>query len=299
MERDNSFTLNDAEIGLLKREMILDRLKLKMAFCQRYHKSLAICYLRLILPKEININTDIEIVHYLRKTFVDRLTQAVRNIDSIGKMNETDILLILSDVNEIESEEIVKRILNLISGTYTYKNRHFTLNFSIGICIYPYGGNNVEALLNNAKMEMYNAFELGTRKYSFFNGNQNDSAYRKLLIENDLNYAIRLNQFKVLYQPQLSIKTRKVIGVEVLIRWNHPKLGYISPEEFIPIAETTGKSTVIFYWVLEEVCQHIKEIKQRDFPDIKYSITFINTCNLQLNYLGNVVDVYMYENGYY
>lgn len=272
VERDHTIALIDAETGLLRKEIILDRLNMNLAFCQRYHMSVAICYMRLILPNELNINTDKEIVHYLKKTFVGRLTDAIREIDSIGIMNETDILLILTDVNENESKEIVKRILNLISGSYTYKNRQFTINISMGICIYPISGNNIEELINNAKMEMYNAFDIGSSKYSFFNGNINDLAYRKFLIEKDLNYAIRLNQFKVLYQPQLNTNTRKIIGVEVLIRWNHPQIGNVSPDEFIPIADSTGKSTEIFYWVLEEVCQHINQLKKRNFPNLKYSI---------------------------
>ncbi|NHC40771.1 EAL domain-containing protein [Bacillus sp. MM2020_1] len=123
---------------------------------------------------------------------------------------------------------------------------------------------------------MYVAQELGENRFSFYKGNLNQTAYRKVIIENDLPYALKKGELYVHYQPQYFLKERAIIGAEALIRWNHPSLGEVSPGEFINYAEEAGMLNGLFFWVFEQVCQKMASMKGRS---LKYSI------NLSVNQL--------------
>ncbi|WP_338470898.1 GGDEF domain-containing phosphodiesterase [Niallia sp. XMNu-256] len=291
MKAQTKASLLDHETGLPSEELIVDRLQMNMAFCRRFHMSTAICYVRTFLPPEINVDEEADLVTRLKKMMVERFNKCIREIDSAGMINENDFLLLLMDVSEKECREIIKRIYRSLSGPYTLKQRSIYISLNMGICMFPYDGDTIADLKLLARTEMIRARQLGDNQYCFYEGNLNDKAYRQVLIESDLSYVVRDQQLYVVYQPQLQLNEQKIFGVEALIRWNHPKLGEIRPDEFIPIAESMGKSNEIFYWILKEVCQHIKLIDAHYDLPIKFSINLSITQLLIPDFVSSICDI--------
>jgi diguanylate cyclase (GGDEF)-like protein len=257
-------------------ELLNERLNLTLAFSKRYQMSAAICYLRLHLPNELSNKQNLEIEGTLLEKITNRLKRSVREIDTVIRIEKLDFVLLIADITEHDCKLICERIVNSIADTYTIDFHHVIVKSNMGICMYPYGAEESQELQDIAKSQMYEAEAIGENQVSFFNGELINHAYRKVLIENDLPYALKRNQLYVNYQPQFSLKQREIRGVESLIRWRHPSLGEVSPSEFIPYAEEVGILNSLFFWVFEEVC---KDISSGENRNIKYSI------NLSVNQL--------------
>ncbi|MCL6573367.1 MAG: GGDEF domain-containing phosphodiesterase [Bacillus sp. (in: Bacteria)] len=266
----------DKKSGLSKIELLNERLSLTLAFSKRYQRSMAVCYLRLHLPVELSKNKDDEMKTVLASKILTRLHHTLRDIDTVISVNRTDFVLLIADITEHDCQVICERIIQSISDTYTIDFHHFLVSSTMGICMYPYGSESPVELQTLAKMQMYEAEEIGENEIAFYSGGLNSSSYRKVLIENDLPYALKKEKLYVLYQPQYGLEQKKIIGAEALIRWNHPSLGEISPVEFISYAEEAGMLTSLFFWVFKEVC---KNISSQNLRSIKYSI------NLSVNQL--------------
>jgi EAL domain-containing protein (putative c-di-GMP-specific phosphodiesterase class I)/GGDEF domain-containing protein len=266
----------EKKAGLTSIELLNERLNLTLAFSKRYQMSMAVCYLRLHFPVELLQSKDAEIEAVLTSNMLARLNRSIRDIDTVIRMNRSDFVLIIADITEHDCKVICERIIRSISDTYTIDFHHFSVSSNMGICMYPYGSEEPEELQTKAKTEMYEAVGVGENHFSFYKGVLNKAAYRKVLIENDLPYALKKGQLYVQYQPQYHLEKRTIEGVEALIRWSHPTLGQISPAEFISYLEGAGLLNRLFFWVFEEVCKDIASEKNRT---MKYSI------NLSVNQL--------------
>jgi EAL domain-containing protein (putative c-di-GMP-specific phosphodiesterase class I)/GGDEF domain-containing protein len=262
--------------GLSSNELLNERLSLTLAFSKRYQRSMAVAYLRLHLPPELAQKKDDEMETVLASKILTRLNHTLRDIDTVIKVNRTDFVLLIADITEHDCQVICERIIQSITDTYTIDFHHFLVRSTMGICMYPYGSESPVELQTLAKAQMYEAVALGENQFAFYSGGLNRTSYRKVLIENDLPYALKKEQLYVLYQPQYGLVPKAIVGAEALIRWNHPSLGEISPVEFIGYAEEAGMLTSLFFWVFEEVCKDIASEKLRS---IKYSI------NLSVNQL--------------
>ncbi|KHF39406.1 putative bifunctional diguanylate cyclase/phosphodiesterase [Halalkalibacter okhensis] len=265
--------LIDEITGFPNEYLLYDRLHMNLAYCDRFKTATAVCYVRLF-----QLNTELNVLSFLRKQVADRLRTSIRDVDTACFLSDTDIVILLTDVTEHECTVIVERIIGALSGTYTYKNNQSTLGTCIGVCIYPYAHSSSEDLIMLAKSQMYEALELGINQYKLYQGNVKESAFRKVVIEVDLPHALRDDDFYMEYQPQVGLNERKVIGVETLIRWKHPKLGVIGPDEFLPLAEKIGMANRIFTWVIRQVCCNIKDMPDKH-DDVFFSI------NLSVNQL--------------
>jgi diguanylate cyclase (GGDEF)-like protein len=247
--------------GLPNYHLLLDRLNMSIAYSRRYQLSMAVCYLRIKQPKKISEYSSYEIT----QKFIKRMNNSMRDIDTMAKVNLTDYVILLTDINESTCQEIVKRLISTISNTYADE---INLSVNIGVCIYPTSSDLQDELLALAKTQLFEAIEKGENEYSIYTGKLDAKAYRKVLIERDLLYAIRNSQLYLNYQPQIFLKELKIKGVEALVRWKHPLLGEILPIEFIPLAESTGFISKIFFWSLEEILKDIHRFQ----GDVKVSI---------------------------
>ncbi|MEH7076636.1 putative bifunctional diguanylate cyclase/phosphodiesterase [Neobacillus drentensis] len=273
---DISTEWEDQSAKVSSGQLLNERLHLTLAFSKRYQMSTAVCYLRLFLPPELSLHKDHEIESVLLHKISTRLQGTLRDIDTVIRINKTDFILLIADITEFECQVICERIIGSISDTYTVDFHYFSITSRIGICMYPYGSKDPKALKALAKAQMYQAEEAGEKGFSFYKGELNTAAYRKMLIENDLPYAIKKEQLYVEFQPQYCLKQQAIKGAEALIRWNHPSLGAIPPGEFITYAEEAGMLNGLFFWVFEEVCKKIAIKKEQR---LKYSV------NLSVNQL--------------
>ncbi|WP_066259017.1 putative bifunctional diguanylate cyclase/phosphodiesterase [Neobacillus drentensis] len=265
---------HDVEVSSI--QLLNERLDLTLAFSKRYQMSSAVGYLRIFLPLELSHPKDNDTETILLNKISARLHGSLRDIDTVIKVNSRDFMIIIADITEHDCQIICERIIHSISAPYPNDFHYFSINSSMGICMYPYGSEERDELKTMAKIQMYDALELGENRCSFYKGDLNQTAYRKVIIENDLPYALKKGQLYVHYQPQYCLKKRAIVGAEALIRWNHPSLGEIFPGEFISYAEDAGMLTGLFFWVFEEVCKKMACVKGRC---LKYSI------NLSVNQL--------------
>ena len=150
---------------------------------------------------------------------------------------------------------------------------------SMGVTIFPDDGNTVSEVLKNADTAMYEAKQNGKNNFYFFNKNMTTTIMKKKAIEINLRDALNKEEFRIVYQPQIDIKTRKIKGFEALLRWNNNELGAVSPIEFIPIAERTGFIGIIGEWVLTTACRQIKEWKDKgyEFDTIAVNLSPVQT----------------------
>ncbi|MFG6496253.1 GGDEF domain-containing phosphodiesterase [Fictibacillus sp. UD] len=258
-------------------DLLNDRLKLTLAFSKRYQMSTAICYLRMHLPSVLADNKETEIETALSCIIVTRLKRSLRDIDTVIRLNRTDYFLAIADITEADCKIICERIMNSISDTYTIEFNQFNISCNLGVCMYPYGSEDIQELQSFSKTQMYEAEIMGENVFSIYKGKLNETAYRRVMIENDLPYALRKKQMEIVYQPQYHLNEQRVVGIESLIRWNHPILGVIPPNEFIQDADNAGVLKDVFFWLLDEACKNIAN--DNTYSNIKYSV------NLSVNQL--------------
>ncbi|RNF39964.1 EAL domain-containing protein [Planococcus salinus] len=202
----------------------------------------------------------------------DRLRQALGEEASLFRLGGDEFVIIISDTTERECSVTAEHLLKNFQEPFSVGDYEINVTPSIGISIYPDHGVNSEDLLKNADAAMYTAKENGKNNFSFYNSELNSIMTRKLKIENELRKAIESEQFILHYQPKVDLPTKRFIGMEALLRWEHPELGWITPGEFIPIAEETGQIVSIGEWVLKEACKQNKAWQENGFSPLCVSV---------------------------
>ncbi|MDD5754065.1 MAG: bifunctional diguanylate cyclase/phosphodiesterase, partial [Methylococcales bacterium] len=183
------------------------------------------------------------------------LTESVREIDTVSRLAGDEFTVILSSIKTPEEAGIVaKKILKALNVPVVLEGREVFISTSIGITVYPVDGDSVNQLVKNADTAMYHAKERGRNNFQYFSNTMNQKVLDELEMETNLRQALKNNEFSLNYQPQFDLRTKELIGLEVLLRWKHPMLGFISPAVFIPHAEKSDLIITIGEWVLRTAC---------------------------------------------
>lgn len=203
----------------------------------------------------------------------NRIKNKLRDKDSIYRFSSDVYILLIRDIDDVETViNIVERIFERIRQPFFIDNNDITITASFGISLYPDDGVSYENLLKNAETALREAKQSGKNAIKFFSKVMNDKATRWFILGNQLNSAILNNDLCVFYQIQVRNKTNEIVGAEALIRWRHKEFGIITPDDFIPYAETSGLIVPLGYWVIEDVFKHVRNHMNRDFKKIHYSI---------------------------
>ena len=169
------------------------------------------------------------------------LEDALRESDSVARIGGDEFTVLLNNIDNMNTIiPILQKIMGLFLKPFTIKHHKFYITCSIGIAIYPINGDTPEMLLKNADAAMYKAKDEGRNNYKFYTDDMTEKAYNRITLETELRQAIAHKEFEVYYQPQVNMQDASIIGMEALVRWNHPKKGVVSPALFIPLAEETG-----------------------------------------------------------
>jgi diguanylate cyclase (GGDEF)-like protein len=264
---------HDALTGLPNRPLFMDRLIVAMAQAGRAHQKLAVFFLDLDRFKDINDSLGHTTGDTLLKAVAERVRRCIREGDTVARFGGDEFTLMIPRIENIEdAAKIAQKIIDTLKIPFLVGDRELFVTTSIGISISPGDGTDPETLVRNADTAMYRAKDQGRDNYQLYAPAMNARALERLALENLLRKAVSQNELALFYQPQIDANTRTLVGVEALIRWNHPELGLISPAIFIGVAESSGLIVPIGEWILRTACRQIKIWQRKIDHDITVAI---------------------------
>ncbi|GAB6053735.1 hypothetical protein JCM17960_25550 [Magnetospira thiophila] len=250
----------DQLTGLPNRHLFFDRLRQAVQKGERRRNLVGLLFLDLDGFKSINDTLGHSVGDGLLKEAASRLSAVTRSSDTVGRLGGDEFTILLSDlVSVTDMTPTIDKVLAELSRPFDIEGNELHISGSIGATVYPDDGEDIESLLKNADSAMYSAKDAGRNTYRFFTKSMQDEAERRHRMANDIKNAHRDGGFEVHYQPILALDSGTVVGAEALMRWKHPVRGYISPDEFIPIAEETGMISELGNWVADVATQAAKQ----------------------------------------
>ncbi len=194
-------------------------------------------------------------------------------ITSLSRLNGDEFIICLKNVRSIEEvESIAAQILSFVNQPYHFHESQFLSTASIGIAVYPYHGETAETLIKNAATAAYISKDEGKGNYKIFDTKVGKKIDNQIKFENDLYKALERHELVLHYQPKYHLQSKRIISLEALLRWNHPKIGLVPPDEFIPLAENMGLIIDIGAWVIKESCQQCQKWHNTGFPELRVDV---------------------------
>ncbi len=248
----------DALTGLPNRLLLADRFSQALSMAQRQHEHMALLFLDLDHFKHINDTLGHPAGDAMLVETTRRLAGSVRAGDTLSRQGGDEFVLLLPDCNALKAAHVAEKLMDSMTPVMHIEGHEMAMTLSIGIAIYPHDGSDFNALSKAADVAMYRAKEEGRNGYRFFTADMQARSERTLALENHLRRALDRGEFRLVYQPQVSLANGQLVGMEALLRWQHPTLGVVSPAEFIPMAESSGLILPIGEWVLRTAVKQLK-----------------------------------------
>jgi diguanylate cyclase (GGDEF)-like protein len=263
----------DPLTGLLNRRMLRDRLGHALERATRNHATVALMLLNLNKFKEINDALGYEAGDAILSQSAQRIRQVLRESDSIARWSGDEFIVVLEDLNEaIDAGEVAEKIVDQFALPFTFGARDAFVTLSVGIALYPDADVDMDTLLKYADSAMTRAKSWGDNIVQVFSNDAVMPPNERLALKNGLRDALGGGQLFLEYQPQVDLATRAIIGVEALIRWQHPVYGRIEPGRFVPLAEETGMIVPIGDWVLRTACEQNRKWVAAGLPSLKMAV---------------------------
>ncbi len=262
----------DALTGLPNRTLLRDRSNLALSLAHRRNEPLALMFLDLDGFKNVNDSLGHNIGDELLKQFAGRLKNIVREQDTISRQGGDEFVLLLPNTDTSGATSTAEKLLAIAAEPYHIDPHELNLTVSIGIAMFPADGVDFDSLSCSADAAMYRTKQCGRNNYCFFTAEMQAKSSRTLELDSALRRALERDQFVLNYQPIMSLDHNAVIGFEALLRWEHPQLGVVSPEEFIPIAESNGQIIPIGEWILRSVIGQLNKWTEAGHRKIMVSV---------------------------
>ncbi len=286
----------DPLTGLANRSLLKDRAQHDLAQCKRHQSPLSLLFIDLDHFKQINDSLGHQVGDALLKQVGERLSQHVREQDTVARMGGDEFVTVLPETDAEGAALVARNFLERLSQPYQVGTHELTVTPSIGIALYPNDGPDFDTLYRCADTAMYRAKQNGRSSFSFFTTEMQAQSVRRLQVENALRRALERDQLWLQYQPQMSLCDNRLVGVEVLLRWNHPEWGPVSPAEFIPVAESSRQILAIGEWVLRTATTQAKAWQDQGLPPL---IVAINLSAVQFRQpeLPDLVGTILHDSG--
>src|ERR1044071_2357512 len=295
----NHLAYHDALTDLPNRILFEDRLTQALILAKRHRQALGMLFLSLDGFKKVHDTLGHAIGDRLLQKVAERLRSSAHQGETVARFEGDEFALLLTQIGGTEDEDVVEVIFQInesLKLPFLVDDHELFITVSIGISLYPDDGADAPTLLKNADAALYRAREQGGNNYQFYTADMNDKAMKRLTLENSLRRALERSEFEVYYQPVLDINTRKIVGMEALLRWHHPELGLIQPAEFIPLAEDPGMIVPIGQWVLRMACTQSKSWQEAGFAPLSLVVNLSGRQFQQQN-LSEVVARILQETG--
>ena len=248
----------DPLTGLPNRALLNDRVRHDLSTARRNHAELAVMFVDLDHFKNVNDTLGHRIGDALLVEVAERLKGVVREVDTVSRQGGDEFILLLPDTGAEGAAHVAGKLLEAVGQPFQIKGFELSVTLSIGIALYPGDGEDFESLSKCADAAMYRAKHDGRNTYRYFTAEMQARSAHSLQMENALRRAVERKQLQLHYQPQISLQDGCLIGIEALLRWEHPELGMIAPADFIPIAEESGQILPIGEWALRSAVGQMK-----------------------------------------
>ena len=280
---------HDVLTDLPNRILLQDRLSQAIELARRQGRQLAVMFMDLDQFKHINDSLGHAVGDQLLQSVAQRLVACVRHSDTVSRQGGDEFVLLLPHIEHAEDAALsAQKMLAALALPHRIDQHELHITASIGISIYPGDGQDTETLIKNADTAMYYAKENGRNNYKFFEQDMNARAVQRQSVEASLRRALERQEFVLYYQPKINLHSGTIVGVEALIRWQHPQRGLLPPAQFVPIAEDCGLILPIGRWVLRQACLQAQAWLQAGLPPVTVAV---NTSALEFrakDFLENI-----------
>lgn len=257
--RINYMSFHDGLTGLANRSLFYDRIGISLSRAKRSGNQMAMLLIDLDRFKHINDSLGHDAGDLFLKHSAECLLEELRDTDTVARLGGDEFVVVLETIHSSQDvDQITQKLLEALSQPVSIQGQEVACTSSIGVSMYPKDGETIDHLLKHADVAMYRAKAAGKNRVQFFTKNMSDIEVNYLLLENDLRKAIDNEDLVLYYQPQVDIRTHKIIGLEALVRWQHKDRGLVSPAHFIPLAEDTGLISPLGDWVLRHACERFQ-----------------------------------------
>jgi diguanylate cyclase (GGDEF)-like protein/PAS domain S-box-containing protein len=292
---------HDALTGLPNRILFNDRLELAIQKANRNNTTTAVFFIDLDHFKEINDSLGHDVGDSVLKIISDMLKDTIRKEDTLARLGGDEFTVIIENLTQGQDASLLaKKILDVLANPIIVSKNKLYISSSIGISLYPDDGRSVQDLLKYADSAMYKAKAEGRNNFQFYSSEMTELAFERVVMETSLRVALKNNELVVYYQPQINGKSGKIIGIEALVRWQHPTMGMIPPAKFIPLAEATGLIVELDRFVMKTAMKQlakwyakglnpgklamnlaVKQLQQQDFIQVLKNLMKETGCKPQ------------------
>jgi diguanylate cyclase (GGDEF)-like protein/PAS domain S-box-containing protein len=287
-QRIHHMAFHDSLTGLPNRRLFQSTLEELVSDLKNTSLKAAVMYIDLDRFKGVNDTLGHETGDQLLVAVSNRLKNCLRNTDLIARQGGDEFTVLLPNlISKADAVIVAEKIINALNEPILINEQELAVSSSIGIAIFPEDGKDSVTLMKNADAAMYRVKEEGKNNYLLYTPEINEIAAKKFTLEKNLKQALKQNELLLYYQPQIDVRSNKIIGAEALVRWKHPELGLISPCEFIPLAEETGLILPMSEWILKTTCSQMKLWLEKGYELPKIGVN-ISPKQFQLN---NFIDI--------
>ncbi len=280
---------HDLLTRLPNRTLLKDRLGLALADARRHGDGLAVLHLDIDRFKIINDHLGHAMGDELLCAFAERLRASLRDDDTLARIGGDEFAVLLPHVRgEQEVARVGAKIRDTLATPFMIGGQEVFTSVSVGAALFPHHGESIDGLLRNADVAMYHSRSSGHAGFACYEPSMDDTFSRHLAIERGIRTGLGSDQFSVHFQAQVDADSERIVGFEALARWEHPELGSISPQEFVPVAEKTGLIVPLGDWVVAQACEAVARWRAAGFTDLRIAVNFSTVQVAQVDFVDKI-----------